>query len=151
MQCYKTKTRDKIKIQDAQAAIRQGKTCYREPPLSVPTLKILATQSRLKMKSKLKMCKRPGQDLQPGTTSFSVPITLKILALPVLHRDQSATISCDARFQLDGFRQEVDEIIDANAAASGVGEGSDGNEVRWSQPEIQLATTLNWLQPGPIA
>ncbi|KAJ7238199.1 hypothetical protein C8J57DRAFT_1374077 [Mycena rebaudengoi] len=34
---------------------------------SMPTLKILATQSRLETKSKLKMRKRPSQDLLPGT------------------------------------------------------------------------------------
>ncbi|KAJ7199531.1 hypothetical protein C8J57DRAFT_1545035 [Mycena rebaudengoi] len=88
------------------------------------------------------------QDLLLGTASFRVFLyaqaakprpptenrlpTLMILAPPVLHRDQSATIFRDARFQLDetvdGFQQEVDEVIDTTTAASGAGEGSGGNE-----------------------
>ncbi|KAJ7263816.1 hypothetical protein C8J57DRAFT_1231006 [Mycena rebaudengoi] len=106
MQCYKIKTQDKIKPQDAQAATRQGKTQDNQ-------------NSR---------CTGGQAKTSHREPSFFVP-TLKILVPPVLHRNQSATISRDVRFQLNetvdgGFQQEVDEVIDENAAASGRGEGS---------------------------
>ncbi|KAJ7277658.1 hypothetical protein C8J57DRAFT_1503504 [Mycena rebaudengoi] len=108
MQRYKIKTQNKIKPQDAQAAIRQGKVSY---------------QNRLFLRAYSQGGQAKTSHREP---SFFVP-TLKILVPPVLHHNQSATISRDVRFQLsetvDGFQQEVDEVIDANAAVSGTGEG----------------------------